>query len=778
MRGFPAREPPAAGERTIVPQLQPEYVEQVRAALRAKRDIWTDEVLAAPEGPSYEAVLPYLNPLLLTDTTASGVCYLPLTYPAEGSVYALHVVDGSEILSEAAPTPYWAGNAQNRPERTKSMPLSYVFSAGEERIGTDLDRVGEQSLADGYLPILQTSYQAKDGARFQIESFVARPTGTVSTVSYIKVHAVPGDAPTTFVVTIATEAEGLHARGSTVVRDDRVYVAHDGSATWDGTRLIFDCIQERTILLAVWTRPAPWDADARTALDDSIYQAARSEVATYWRDLLAGGASFEVPEPLVMDAARNLLLQNLVLGHRYSTGNHYDMTFLMEGAEAIEPLLWFGFVKAYRDKLNELLWLTNGGGTDWYEHWEWGTKLVAAAGYTWFTGDDSLVRNHLDRLVGYLRTMKEQRAKDPEGLLPPERWAWDIPDPIYGLHSLSWAWRGIRDMATVLSDLGYEELGDEYAQEASELGAALLARVERVEARMDDGTLFIPIDLTPGKESAYEAVTESRLGSYWNLAFSWVLTSDLLGHDRREQILDYMERHGSWLLRMIRFNGVNVEPVPIGGGVADGPGGYKSSGVDNAWGVQATKALADSGRADDLVVAFYARLAHGMTRGTFIAGEGETVDPCQTEYFRSAAGPPNSTNNALFLDILRLMVAREVFDERGAPRDLELASATPRHWLEGGKRIAVQGVPTAFGDLTFEMRSTLAADGTGTIDVVLSVPSRRSPARVRIGVRVPRGSRVVSVAGSTDARLDGETIELVGPAGEVRLSVTCEPVGG
>lgn len=758
-----------------MPQLQPEYVEQVRAALRSERDVWTDEVLVAPDGPTYEAVLPYLNPLLHTDVTDSGVCYLPLTYPADASIYALHLVDGSEIISEAAPKSYWAGNEQNRPERTKSAPLSYVFLAGDERVGSDLDRLGEQVLADGFLPILQMSYEAKDGARFEIESFVGRPAGTVSTVSYLKVRVVPGAGPTTFVVRVAAEVAGLEARDATVVRGDRVYVAHDGSGTFDGKAVVFDCIDERTIHFAVWTRPARAE---RTTIDAAHYEAARAEVATYWRDLLNRGGSIEVPEPLVMDAARNLLLQNLVLGHRYSTGNHYDMTFLMEGAEAIEPLLWFGFVEQYRDKLNELLWLTNGGGTDWYEHWEWGTKLAAAAGYTWFTGDDSLVRNHLDRLVGYMRTMKEQRAKDPEGLLPPERWAWDIPDPIYGLHSLSWAWRGIRDMARVLSELGYEELGDEYAQEAAELGAALRAAAERVEARMDDGTLFIPIDLTPGKESGYQVVTDSRLGSYWNLAFSWVLTSDLLDKDRREQILDYMERHGSWLLRMIRFNGVNVEPVPIGGGVVDGPGGYKSSGVDNAWGVQATKALADSGRADDLVVAFYARLAHGMTRGTFIAGEGETIDPCETEYFRSASAPPNSTNNALFLDILRLMLVREVFDERGAPRELELTSATPRQWLEGGKRVAVEGVPTGFGDLTFEMRSDLGADGAGTIEVRLVVPARRPPARVRIGVRVPPGSRVASVDGSVDARLDGETIELPAPAGEVRLTVTCEPVGG
>jgi hypothetical protein len=762
-----------------VPQLQPEYVEQVRAALRAERDIWADEVLAAPEGPTYEAVLPYLNPLLHTDITDSGVCYLPLTYPADAGIYALHLVDGSEIVSEAAPKAYWAGNAQNRPERTKSAPLSYVFTAGDERVGSDHDRLGKQVLADGWLPILQTSYETKDGARFEIESFVGHPAGTVSTVSYVKVRAVPGAAPATFAVRIATEAAGLEARGASVVRGDRVYVAHDGSGVWDGERVVFDRAGERTFHFAVWTRPARAE---QTTVDAAAYEAARAEVAAYWRGLLGKGGSIEVPEPLVMDATRNLLLQNLVLGHRYSTGNHYDMTFLMEGYEAIEPLLWFGFVEQYREKLDEVLWLTNGGGTDWYEHWEWGAKLVAAAGYTWFTGDESLVRGHLDRLVGYMRTMKEQRAKDPEGLLPPERWAWDIPDAIYGLHSLSWAYRGIRDMATVLSELGYEELGEEYAQEAAALRAALLAAVERVEVRMDDGTLFVPIDLTPGKESPYQTVTESRLGSYWNLAFSWVLTSDLLDRTRREHILDYMERHGSWLLRMIRFNGVNNEPVPLGEGRADGPGGYKSSGVDNAWGVQATKALADAGRADDVVVAFYARLAHGMTRGTFIAGEGETVDPCESEYFRTAAAPPNSTNNALFLDILRLMLVREVFDERGAPHELELASATPRQWLEGGKRIAVEGVPTGFGDLTFEMRSDLGPGGAGAIEVRLVVPERRPPARVRIGVRVPRGSRAASVhgpdEGAASARLDGETIELTAPKGEVRLTVICEPVGG
>src|SRR5262249_7983339 len=86
-------------------QLEPGYVESVNAALRSKADVWGNELLARPEGPTYENIQGFLKPLRLVgqpagtggnQLTDSGVYYIPMGEPGgdfSGPV-ALHVADG------------------------------------------------------------------------------------------------------------------------------------------------------------------------------------------------------------------------------------------------------------------------------------------------------------------------------------------------------------------------------------------------------------------------------------------------------------------------------------------------------------------------------------------------------------------------------------------------------------------------------------------------------------------------------------------------------------
>ena len=84
------------------------------------------------------------------------------------------------------------------------------------------------------------------------------------------------------------------------------------------------------------------------------------------------------------------------------------------------------------------------------------------------------------------------------------------------------------------------------------------------------------------------------------------------------------------------------------------------------------------------MLSLYGQLAAGMTRGTFVAGEGATVAPLGGERYRSMYLPPNGAANAAFLETLRLLLVHET------PDGLELAPATPRAWLAPGKRIVVR----------------------------------------------------------------------------------------
>ena len=77
------------------------------------------------------------------------------------------------------------------------------------------------------------------------------------------------------------------------------------------------------------------DADDRLReVDRQTYESARRVMRRYWQGRLAGGAEIVVPERRVMDAMRNLLIQNLVLTWRYSVGNHYQELATADGIAA------------------------------------------------------------------------------------------------------------------------------------------------------------------------------------------------------------------------------------------------------------------------------------------------------------------------------------------------------------------------------------------------------------------------------------------------------------
>ncbi len=133
--------------------LSQEYIKGVNEALGAKRDVWGEQVLARPEGPTYDNVKGYLVPLMHgdPDLTDSGTYYIPFGQPNRqvGSLeLALHVADGSQFYSGSP-----ANN--NFSEMYGNTWNIYVGAQGDEMYGSSLSRLKEPHLADGY-PILQT----------------------------------------------------------------------------------------------------------------------------------------------------------------------------------------------------------------------------------------------------------------------------------------------------------------------------------------------------------------------------------------------------------------------------------------------------------------------------------------------------------------------------------------------------------------------------------------------------------------------------------------------
>ena len=95
--------------------------------------------------------------------------------------------------------------------------------------------------------------------------------------------------------------------------------------------------------------------------------------------------------------------------------------------------------------------------------------------------------------------------------------------------------------------------------------------------------------------------------------------------------------------------------------------------------------LADRDEAERLILSFYGSLAHGMTRGTFISGEGDTLGAHPDYNCRSSYGSYCSANNTSKLLALRQMLVRESFDsETGLPTGLYMctchAATVARSW--------------------------------------------------------------------------------------------------
>ena len=222
------------------------------------------------------------------------------------------------------------------------------------------------------------------------------------------------------------------------------------------------------------------------------------------------------------------------------------------------------------------------------------------------------------------------------------------------------------------------------------------------------------------------------------------------------RILDYMHGHGGLFLGLMRFN---YYPTPIGSYRADGLPGYRTTGVDNVYLPSYIRMVAAQGDAERQILSFYGKLAHGMTRNTYVSGEGATLGAEPGVYYRSCYGTPCSANNTTFLLNLRLMLVRESFNhETGVPEGLFLAQATPRAWLEDGKTIDVKEAPTCFGPVSYRIQSHVAEK---YVQVAVTLPERNAMTATKLKLRLPQPYRIAEVtAGDTLVPFDAATEEL------------------
>ena len=732
--------------------LSSRYLRRVSDALHARGDEWGRILLGSKSGPTYARVSRYLPPVFLAvaahgrPLTDSGVHYAPFSQPGGtrgASSVALHVADGSEIISRKA--------------HGRRLTVG-VGLGGHERYGSCLRRLRLPTLAEGYLPILETQYADRDGVRYTQESFATHVPQTRSLVSFVKVTADARFSRAQVVrVRFTPSVPGLVSDGSRLRRKGRTYLFYGDGGTYGRPSVKYAVPQGtvRTMYVAWLHHPS---GSRPMVLDDAYYERSRDRVRSFWEQKLGNGGLIVVPEKRVLDAERNLLIQNLGLTWRYSVGNRYEQLSTPEAIDVARVLAEYGQLPVSRTILQTSVRKQPKHQVHIAErrtNWRIGVRLVGFASYERLSGDSDEIARATPTLRRYMQHVARQLRSSRNGLLPRERFSSDVGDRVYGLHTQALVWQGLRDMASVWRQAGYPGLASEATRLSRKLERGLRHAVRRSQRALPGGSLFVPVRLLE-HVSPYRSVTRTRQGSYWNLVMPYVLAAGLFPphSPQAHGVLRYLDTHGARLLGLVRTGAYGIY----------GTGDRLKSGSNPVYGLNMSRFLADNDRPDELVLSLYGQLAAEMTPGTFVSGESVSIAPLHGRLFRTAYLPPNGTSNAAFLETLRLLVVHESTDGRGVPRGLELAYATPRGWLRPGRSIEVRELATSFGPISY----TLTA-ASGSVTASIDVPDREPPRSLRLRLRLPDGERIraLFVNGARQRRPSGETFALPPQAGHV-----------
>ncbi len=729
---------PAAAEPPAPPP-RPKALPTPREMAAAREDVWGEAAIRAPGGPCYEFFRDLLPPLRYTN---AAFRHYPIVLSAPLSpVKARWASNGGGINLRADKPPMW-----------KEVGTPVAFFVGEKDEAFDSNPPYGPRYRDYHLPIVTVDYGSYTQIAFAATNGVLADHGAVFVYFGIgvpgRVVARVGAAGEKY-----TSAVGavFDAKGRTVVRFGPEW-------KWNAEKmeLVAKVDDRAPAELLVFTKPAE-------KLDDELpkftKQADRCEGT--WITLLKRGTQIKLFDLHVERAWPSLIIGTYMIasGDRmhYSAGNAYDHLYEAECGDAVRALMLFGQTADAKKMVGPLLDFDRKA-TRFHVA---GHKLQLLTHYYWVTGDKEYLKESRAKWEPVVALIRDSRKTD-NGLLPKDNYAGDVNTQVYSLNSNAACWRGLRDVAAVLDDLGEKEKAAELRKEAAEFHKAILAAVAgsvRVKER------FVPVALL-GDEPAHDPLTATRQGSYYNLIIPYVLGSGVFGpgDEREGWIIDYLRTHGGLAMGMIRS-------TPHQGEFDNEPG------VNPLYGLRYNLTLLRRGDRDHALVAFYGQLAQGMTRDTFIGGEGSRFFHGD-KHGRSFYLPPNSASNATFLTTLRYLLIQDWdLDDDGKPETLRLCDAIPPRWLDEDDwqpHVRVQKAPTAFGEVNFSVHARSKA---GELVAELEAPPR-APAKWTLRLPDPPGYTITGAKiGAAELKRDADgRVDLTGRTGKFQVVYSVKPV--
>jgi hypothetical protein len=710
-------------------------------ALASKQDLWGLAAMRRPNGPSYEFFEKLLPPLRYVN---AAFRYYPIILSAPDSSHKVRLQSNGGALNPHAELKTW---------KEKGVPVNFFVGENQTPFGADLHHVDGPHYEEGWLPIVQIQY-TNGGTTYTEETFAGADSRlTPYGVAFMRFEAKgqPGK-----IIAAIKSAKPVTATDRTLVAaDGQVLVWFDRSWKWDAASQRLTAAISRGHRATLAVASVPFKPDRPFAMSRDVYEKQKNMCASTWKTFIHRGMRLDTPEPVVNNAWRSLIVGNQIMvegdSANYSWGNAYERLYEAECGDDVRAFLLYGFLTETRRMIPPLLDYTN----DKLQFHNAGFKLQLLAHYYWLTRDAEFVRSTKAHWQKYAALITDGREAD-SGLAPREGYCGDIFTQVYSLNSNAAGWRGLRDIAAVLADMGETAEAERLAGIARDYRQKILAAVDKSEFR-DAKPAFIPIALF-GEEKPYDTLTGTMVAGYWNLLAPYVLQSGIFGpgSERERTMLDYSQEHGGICMGMIRFD-------QHSGLFAN------ENAVDDLYGLRYANKLLQIDEPDRALVCFYGKLAQGMTRDTFIGAEGTGLKPLD-EFGRAMYLPPNSAANAHFLWTLRYLLVQD-WDADGKPDTLRLLFATPRSWLEDSKVIRIERAPTAFGEVSIMVKSRLKH---GEVVAEIQPPIRNPPAQSFIRIRLPDGWKIISAKIARNSEHLSETSLAVDERGTIKLPHSVE----
>ena len=537
------------------------------------------------------------------------------------------------------------------------------------------------------------------------------------------------------------------------------------------------------------------------ALRKAGFGAAQRRFRAYWKQVLAPMARVQLPEKRLNDLHRAILTQIFINAHGNlmpygAMPGGYELEFFgVEESYAMMGLAYFGFGPDAQRYMEDT-YLTRHFLTKVAEYKSWpdrhqqyrnGLQPTYATDLFRLSRDTAWMRKHVNlirdcaewTLANRKKTMVKEKGARPltYGLLPKWSFGGDIADKqCHGLFANFTCWRGLKDTAWLMRELGDKDKARHYDREADDYRRCLLRAVDGIYCA-DHNPPVLPLSVGPDAETG---------GEYYQL-FAGIILDQLpfeFDDQRANYFGDFLELSNRTFLGLARFR---VEQATI-----DAPHTVPGM-LDAIYSMGHLLTRLHQDRIREFLLGFYAYQAFNLEHHSFGSRESNPIyasdEHLRTCYKTSEVTDPLPCSSAVALHFLRHMLVTE--ESRGAGTftgALQLLAGAPRRWFRQGERISVAGAPTHFGPVSFEVVSDVRR---GVIRATITTPTRQPSPQIhgqgrrgQAGVTTPCGAihlrlrhpergrlKSVKVNGAPHRTFDAakELITIPRPAGEIQI---------